>query len=175
MLHAPSLAANPPVSRPAEASPRELPPPFTRPLFAHKVPAGFPSPAEDYAEGVLDLNRYLVTDPGATTFVTIPDDALHDRGIRAGDILIVHRGLPPKAGDLVWAELDGQTLLRELRRQGARYWLCAHHPDFPPLYPREGQELRIRGVVTAMVRNLFPPAGRPHWPPRGEQRLFDAA
>ncbi len=163
MLHAPSLAANPPVSRPAEASPRELPPPFTRPLFAHKVPAGFPSPAEDYAEGVLDLNRYLVADPGATAFVTVPDDALHHRGIRTGDILIVHRGLPPKAGDLVWAEFDGQTLVRELRRQGARYWLCAYHPDFPPLRPRPGQELRIRGVVTAMVRNLYPPTGRPRW------------
>ena len=158
MLHAPSLVPQLPVSSPVDAAPRELPPPFALPLFAHKVPAGFPSPAEDYAEGVLDLNRYLVTDPGATSFVTVPDDALHGRGIRAGDILIVHRGLPPKAGDLVWTELDGQTLVRELRRQGARYWLRAHHPDFPPLYPRDGQELHIRGVVTAMVRNLYPPA-----------------
>lgn len=164
MLHDPSLAPQPTLSSPIGAAPRELPPPFALPLFAHKVPAGFPSPAEDYAEGVLDLNRYLVTDPGATTFVTLPDDALHDRGFRAGDILIVHRGLPPKAGDLVWAELDGQTLVRELRRQGARYWLRAHHPDFPPLYPRDGQELRIRGVVTAMVRAHYPVPGS-HPPP----------
>ena len=164
MLHAPSLAPQRPLSSPVDAAPRELPPPFARPLFAHKVPAGFPSPAEEYAEGVLDLNRYLVTDPGVTSFLTIPDDALLHRGIRAGDILIVHCGLPPKAGDLVWAELDGQTLLRELRRQGARYWLCAHHPDFPPLHPRAGQELRIRGVVTAMVRALYPVPGS-HPPP----------
>ncbi len=50
------------------------------------------------------------------------------------------------------------------RRQGARYWLCAHHPDFPPIHPREGQELRIRGVVTPMVRALFPVPGS-HPPP----------
>ncbi len=164
MLLAPSLARLPAESNLAG----ETPPSRARPLFAVKVMAGFPSPAEDYAEGVLDLNVYLVADPGATSFVTVPDDALHDRGIRAGDILIVHRGLPPKAGDLVWAELDGQTLLRELRRQGARYWLCAHHPDFPPLYPRDGQELRIRGVVTAMVRALYPSTGHcplpSYWP-----------
>jgi DNA polymerase V len=164
MLPAPSLAPQRPASNPAGEPTGLLPPPFALPLFAHKVPAGFPSPAEDYAEGVLDLNDYLVTDPGATTFVTLPDDALQDRGIRAGDILIVHRGLPPKAGDLVWTELDGQTLVRELRRQGARYWLCAYHPDFPPLYPRDGQELRIRGVVIAMVRAIYPVPGS-HPPP----------
>ena len=166
MLLTPSLPANPPGSNPATAAPRELPPPFTRPLSAHQVPTGFPSPAEDYAEGVLDLNRYLITDPAATIFVTIANDALHGRGIRAGDILIVHRGLPPKAGDLVWAEFDGESLLRELCRQGARYWLCAHHPDFPPLHPREGQELRILGVVTAMVRNLYPRTRQPSSIPR---------
>ena len=163
MLLNPSLAPNRAMSNHPGAAPGPLPPPCALPLFAHKVPAGFPSPAEEYAECTLDLNRYLVPDPAATRFVTVPDGALHHRGIRAGDLLAVHLGLPPKAGDLVWAEFDGESLLRELRRQGARYWLCAHHPDFPPLYPRDGQELRVRGVVTAMVRNLFPPAGRPRW------------
>ena len=158
MLPDPRLASLSAESNPADGSPRLPPTPFAPPLFAHKVMAGFPPPAEDYAEGVLDLNDYLIADPAATTFVTIPDDALHDRSIRTGDILIVHRSLPPKAGDLVWAELDGQPLLRELRRQGTSYWLCAHHPDFPPLHLREGPELRIRSVVTAMVRNLYPPA-----------------
>ena len=153
MLLDPSLARLPARSNPDG----ETPPSRARPLFAFKVMAGFPSPAEDYAEGVLDLDDYLVADPAATSFVTVPDDALHERGIRAGDLLVVHRGLPPKAGDLVWAEVDGQHLLRELCRQGAHYWLGAHHPDFPPLHLHEGQELHIRGVVTAMVRNLYPP------------------
>jgi DNA polymerase V len=138
------------------------------PLFAYQVPAGFPSPAEDYAEGSLDLNAYLVSDPGATTFVRVPDAALHGRGIRVGDLLVVNRGRAARSGRLVWVELAGQCLLRELRRQGDRYWLCAHHPDFPPIHPRADQELRILGVVTALVRALYPVAGyRPQpwtWP-----------
>ncbi len=135
-------------------------PPCYLPLFAYQVPAGFPSPAEDYAEGSLDLNAYLVPDPGATTFVRVPDAALQGRGIRAGDLLVVNRGYTARSGRLVWVDLAGQCLLRELRRQGDRYWLCAHHPDFPPIHPRADQELRILGVVTAMVRNLYPPAGQ---------------
>ena len=129
------------------------------PLFAHKVPAGFPSPADEYAECTLDLNRYLVPDPAATRFVTVPDEALHHRGIREGDLFAIHLGLPPRPGDLVWAEVEGQLMLWELRQHVARYWLCAYHSDFSPIRPRLGQELRILGVAIAMVRALAPSRG----------------
>ncbi len=158
MLLNPNLAPNRAMSNHPGAIPGPPPPPCALPLFAYTVQAGFPSPAEEYAEGTLDLNRYLVPDPAATRFVTMPDEALHHRGIRAGDLLAVHLGLPPKAGDLVWAEVDGQPLLRELRQHGSRYWLCAYHPDFGPLRPRPGQALRILGVVIALVRALYPGA-----------------
>ena len=134
--------------------PLTSPPRGHLPLFAHRVPAGFPSPAEEYAEGMLDLNRYLVTDPPATVFVRVPDAALTGRGVHAGDLLVINRALRPRAGHLVWVELDGERLVREYRPQGARVWLRAHHPDFPPRALREGQELHILGVVTAMVRAL---------------------
>jgi len=159
MILTPSIARDGALSNPAAATPRVPPAPFALPLFAHTVQAGFPSPAEEYAECSLDLNRYLVSDPDATRFVTVPDAALHHRGIREGDLLAIHLGLPPRPGDLVWAELDGERLLRELRRQGPRWWLHAHHPDFPPIRPGEGQALHVLGVVTAMVRALYPVAG----------------
>ena len=154
MLLNASLALNRARSNHADDALESLPPPCALPLFAHTVQAGFPSPAEEYAEGTLDLNRYLIPDPAATRFVTVPDEALHHRGIREGDLLAVHLGLPPRPGDLVWAEVEGQPLLRELRQHGSRYWLCAYHPDFGPLRPRPGQELRILGVAIAMVRVL---------------------
>jgi DNA polymerase V len=157
LLHpslAPARGFNPSQGNPAGGhQPR-----YYLPLYAHKVPAGFPSPAEEYAEGSLDLNDYLVPDPGATTFVRVPDAALRGLGIREGDLLVVNRGRAACSGRLVWAEIEGQCLLRELRRHGPRVWLRAHHPDFPPIRPRAGQELRILGVVTAMVRALYPVA-----------------
>jgi len=165
MLLNPGLAPNRAMSNLPGAPPGPLPPPCALPIFAHKVPAGFPSPADEHAECTLDLNRYLVSDPAATRFVTVPDGALHHRGIREGDLLAVHLGLPPRPGDLVWAEVEGQPLLRELRQHGSRYWLCAYHPDFGPLRLRPGQELRILGVVIAMVRALYPVAG--YRPPTG--------
>ncbi|WP_228024326.1 MULTISPECIES: S24 family peptidase [Synechocystis] len=62
------------------------------PLYACPVSAGFPSPAEDYLEGKLDLNQYLIKHPAATFFVRVTGDSMIGAGIHAGDILIVECG-----------------------------------------------------------------------------------
>ena len=40
------------------------------PLYVSTVAAGFPSPADDYMEGTLDLNEFLIAHPAATPSVT---------------------------------------------------------------------------------------------------------
>ncbi|MFO0068998.1 MAG: LexA family protein, partial [Alphaproteobacteria bacterium] len=51
-----------------------------RPLFLSKVPAGFPSPADDYLEGTLDLNEYLIKHKAATFFVRVTGDSMIGAG-----------------------------------------------------------------------------------------------
>ncbi len=41
------------------------------PLFAAKVSAGFPSPADDYVDKTLDLNELLIQNPAATFFTRV--------------------------------------------------------------------------------------------------------
>ncbi|STS89904.1 protein UmuD-like protein [Klebsiella variicola] len=40
--------------------PTEISPPLMLPLFSERVPCGFPSPAQDYVEDRLDLNKLLI-------------------------------------------------------------------------------------------------------------------
>ncbi len=68
---------------------------FETPLFMVPVEAGFPSPADDYLEGKLDLNEYLIKHPAAPIFVKAPDDSMIKAGIFPGDILIVDRSIKP--------------------------------------------------------------------------------
>lgn len=42
------------------------PPPQSLPLYADRVAAGFPSPAEDHLQERLDLNALLIRHPAAT-------------------------------------------------------------------------------------------------------------
>ena len=78
------------------------------PLFTEQVAAGFPSPADDYLEENLDLNKYLVKHPIATFFVRVTGDSMIGAGIHSGDILIVDRSLEADNRRVVIAVVDGE-------------------------------------------------------------------
>ena len=65
------------------------------PLASSGVHAGFPSPAEDFVEGSLDLNRLLIKDSAATFFVRVEGDSMQDAGIYDGNLLVVDKSLHP--------------------------------------------------------------------------------
>ncbi|MFZ5484458.1 MAG: LexA family protein [Pseudomonadota bacterium] len=124
------------------------------PLFASRVPAGFPSPAEDYAEGRLDLNEYLVEHEAATFYVRVKGHSMTGAGILDGDVIAVDRALEPRHGDIVLAVIDGELTVKELHAQQGRVRLLPHSPDFAPIEIREGQEFTLWGVVKGVVRKL---------------------
>ena len=86
-----------------------------RPFFMVPVSAGFPSPAEDYIERKLDLNKHLIKHPSATFFVRVTGDSMIDAGIHPGDILIVDRAIEPADKKVVIAIIDGELILKRIR------------------------------------------------------------
>ena len=80
---------------------------YKLPVFLGRLPAGFPSPADDYLEGKLDLNRHLIKHPAATFFVRVTGDSMIGAGIHSGDLLVVDRSLEPADKHVVVAVLDG--------------------------------------------------------------------
>ena len=129
-------------------------PAFNLPLFASSVRAGFPSPAEDYAESTLDLNAFLVEHEAATFYVRVKGHSMIGAGILNGDIIAVDRALEARHGDIVLAVIDNELTVKELERQGDQIRLLPHNPEFAPIEIRSGQELLIWGVVTGVVRKL---------------------
>lgn len=124
------------------------------PLFADKVPAGFPSPATDYVEDRLDLNRLLIQHAEATFFLRAKGQSMLGAGIHDGDVLVVDRSLTPGHGQVVIAIVDGDFTVKRLHRQGGQIRLVAENADYPDITFCEGQELLIWGVVTNVVHKL---------------------
>ena len=62
--------------------------PCPLPLTLCRVEAGFPSPADDYMEGSLDLNEHVIKHPSATYFVRASGDSMTGAGIFDGDLLV---------------------------------------------------------------------------------------
>lgn len=122
-------------------------------LYACRVAAGFPSPADDHLEGPLDLNAHLVAHPAATFVVRVEGDSMVGAGIRDGDLLVVDRAREAKSGSIVVAVVDGALTVKRLRvgREGVR--LEAENPAYPPIAVRAGEELVVWGVVAHAIRS----------------------
>lgn len=123
---------------------------FVAPLYANRVPAGFPSPADDYMDKGLDLNEYLIKHPVATFYCRVEGDSMTGIGIFDSDILIVDRALEPAHGDVVLAVLDGELTCKVLDKHSQR--LLSANKDYGPIPIREGADFLVEGVVTSSIR-----------------------
>ena len=126
------------------------------PSLAGAVPAGFPSPAADDAEGRLDLNAHLIRRPAATFFVRVAGDSMTGAGVHDGNLAIVDRSIEPRPGHVVVAVLDGELALKRLARRGGRTFLESANPAYLPIEVGADAALRIWGVVTATIHRLEP-------------------
>ncbi|WP_346209333.1 translesion error-prone DNA polymerase V autoproteolytic subunit [Aeromonas salmonicida] len=120
------------------------------PLYLTPAACGFPSPAQDYVEQTIDLNQHCVSHPAATFYVKASGHSMVEEGINDGDMLIIDRAITARHGDIVLACLDGEFTVKKLQVQPVPA-LLPGNPDFPPIYPQEGQELDIFGVVTFVL------------------------
>lgn len=120
------------------------------PLFLSPAVCGFPSPAQDYIEQTIDLNQICVEHPAATFYVRASGHSMVGEGINDGDLLIIDRAIAARHGSIVLACLDGEFTVKKLQER-PRPALLPANPDFSPIYPQEGQELEIFGVVTFVL------------------------
>tara|TARA_B110000014_G_C20036319_1_gene538403 strand:+ start:408 stop:983 length:576 start_codon:yes stop_codon:yes gene_type:complete len=123
-------------------------------LFDHKVPAGFPSPADDHIEKVLDLNEYLITKKETTFFVKIKGDSMIDASIHDGDIVIVDRSREAKIGDIILASIDGEFTIKILAKHLSQPRLLPANEKFQPIVVNKNMQFEIWGVITGAVRKF---------------------
>ncbi len=127
-----------------------------QPLFSWAVPAGFPSPADDYVESCIDLNERLVQNKEATFFLRVQGDSMTDLGILDGDLLIIDRSLPVVDGNIVIAAIDGEFTVKQLVHQKNGYVLKAANPAYSDIIIDPEENLEVWGVVRWAIHKLWP-------------------
>ncbi len=123
------------------------------PLF-ESVTAGFPSPAEDYMDTKLDLNKYCIRNPASTYFVRVEGESMRNAGIFDNDILIVDRSLSAKHNDVIVATVDGEFLVKRFCKQGKTCFLAAENIGYPPIIIDDTTDFGMWGVVTSVIHRL---------------------
>ena len=126
--------------------------PVCIPLYTCHVRAGFPSPADDYIEEMLDLNQFLIKNPSSTFIVRVSGDSMIGIGIRPDSLLIVDRSIEPTHNKIVIAALDGELTVKRLVLSQERVELVAENPNYPPIQVTDDLDMIIWGVVTNMIQ-----------------------
>jgi len=124
------------------------------PLYLSRVPAGFPSPAEDYVDKKLDLNEHLIQHPAATFFIRVDGDSMIEAGIHSGDLLVVDRKLEPGDQSVVVASLHGELTVKRLVKKNGKLYLAPENPKFKPIEVDPEDEVEVWGVVVHSIHNV---------------------
>ncbi len=125
---------------------------LSRPLLLWRVPAGFPSPAEDYIEGRIDLNRDLIKHPLATFYIKVDGDSMIGAGIRSGALLVVDRMAEVHEGHIIVARLGDDLCVKRFTTVGSQILLVSENSDYPPIEIKAGMDFEIWGrVVHAII------------------------
>jgi DNA polymerase V len=115
------------------------------------IPAGFPSPAGDYMEEAIDLNRHIIEHPTATFFFRAEGESMMGANIPPGALLVVDRALKPKNGSIIVAVVDGEFTVKRLEKKLNCIRLLPENPKFKPIQITEGMSFEVWGVVRAIV------------------------
>ncbi len=117
--------------------------------------AGFPSPAENYIDEKLDLNKYLIRNKASSFFVRVSGDSMINVGIFHNDILIVDRSLIPIKHSIILASIDGELVIKKLIKDKLKnYYLKSENKNYPNIKLDSNTDTMIWGVVTYSIHNL---------------------
>ena len=120
-------------------------------VYSSRVPAGFPSPADDHIEGKLDLNEHLIRHPAATFLARAAGESMKDAGIFDGDLLVVDRSRTAETDDIVIAVMHGELTVKRLKKPNGAWVLAAESATYPDI-PIDDAGCEVWGVVTHSIR-----------------------
>ena len=125
------------------------------PLFEYSVQAGFPSPAESYKE-TLDFNDLLIENAPATFLLRVSGQSMIDAGMCDGDLMVVDRSRTPKNNDIVVMQIDNDYTVKRFIKTSDGFYLKAENSSglYHDIYPQEGQEWHLFGVVNFVIKAL---------------------
>jgi DNA polymerase V len=133
---------------------------FYLPMADGGIAAGFPSPAQDYIDIKIDLNRELIANPSSTFLGRVKGTSMKDAGIEEDDILIIDKSLEPQDGDMAVCFLDGEFTLKYIRIEKDAVYLMPANPKFKPIKVTEENHFCIWGIVTYSIKHHKPKQGK---------------
>ncbi len=123
-------------------------------LVEQGISAGFPSPADDFKEIRISLDKELVKNSESTFYARVSGDSMIDAGLDDGDLLLIDRSLYPENGKIAICLIDGEFTVKRIMKEKNKLYLIAENKKYKPIELKEESELIIWGIVTYVIKKI---------------------
>ncbi len=124
------------------------------PLVSKGISAGFPSPASDFIDINIDLNKHLIKHPSSTFYANVKGDSMKDEGIFDEDLLVIDKSLDPSNGKIAVCFIDGDFTVKKIKLENGECWLVPANDKYPTIKITSDNELIIWGIVTHVIKSF---------------------
>ncbi len=124
-------------------------------LVEQGISAGFPSPADDFKEIRISLDRELVKNSESTFYARVNGDSMQDAGISDGDLLVIDRSLEPGNNKIAVCFLDGEFTVKRIKKKGRKLFLKPENKNYKKIAVNEESKLVIWGVVVYVIKKVI--------------------
>ena len=123
-------------------------------LVEQGISAGFPSPADDFKEIRISLDKELVKNKSATFYARVSGESMVGAGLDDGDLLVIDRSLDPESGKIAVCFVDGEFTVKRIKKEEDRLYLMPENKKYKRIEIREENELIIWGVVEYVIKKV---------------------
>ena len=123
-------------------------------LVEQGISAGFPSPADDFKEVRISLDKELVKNSESTFYAKVSGDSMIEAGLDDGDLLIIDRSLNPENGKIAVCYLDGDFTVKRILKKEDELYLKPENKNYKEIKIKKGNELIVWGIVTYVIKSL---------------------
>ena len=123
-------------------------------LIEQGISAGFPSPADDFKEVRISLDKELVKNQESTFYARVSGNSMENAGLSDGDLIVIDRSLDPQNGKIAVCLVDGEFTVKRIRKEEDKLYLMPENKRYKPIELKKGSELTIWGVVQYVIKKV---------------------
>ena len=124
------------------------------PLTNNNISAGFPSPADDFKEIRISLDKEIIKNEEATFYARVDGESMQGAGLNDGDLIVIDRSEEPKNGSIAVCFLDGEFTVKRIQKKGQELYLKPENSKFKPIQITEEMNFQVWGVVTHIIHKI---------------------
>jgi DNA polymerase V len=123
-------------------------------FFSEGISAGFPSPAQDFLDSSIDLNKELIKNSASTFYGKVKGNSMIEANLNDGDLLIIDKSIEPSTNKIAICFIDGEFTVKRIKIESDIIWLIAENKNYKPIKVTAENDFLIWGIVTYVIKTV---------------------